>query len=143
MSSAAPCSDPPFSGLPPPRASTSTPPPVTHQTLDDLGQLPHRSTLSQHVTARRIGRHRAVGQTPFPLALRVQPDDALHPLADPTQGPLLRIVVVVPRIAQDEDRCPRVETAQLGVGAFAEGAPEVRLAVIIDGRLTERQLDRP
>src|SRR3990170_3087656 len=138
MPSAAPCSDPPFSGLPPPRASTSTPPPVTHQTLDDLGQLPHRPTLSKNVAARRVDRHRAVGQTPFPLALRVQPDDALRPLADPPQGPFLRLVVVVPRIAQDEDRRPGVETAQLGVGELAEGAPEVRLAVIVDGRLPER-----
>src|SRR3972149_6769884 len=101
MSSAAPCCDPPFSGLPPPRASTSTPPPVTHQTLDDLGQLPHRPTLPQHVAARRVDRHRAVGQTPFPLALRVQPDDALHPLADPPPGPFLRLAGVVPRLAPD------------------------------------------
>src|SRR6266481_2143307 len=55
-----------------------------------LDELPHRTALLHDVTGRGVERHHAVTDAPAPLAFRVEPDDALHPLADlpaPADGP--------------------------------------------------------
>src|SRR5207244_5560662 len=96
---------------------------------------------AREVAVRGTPRHHAVAYAAAPLALGIEPDDALHALADEPQRPRLRVVVIVPRVAEDENRRLPVERLQLGVREPAEGEAEIRAAVVVDGRRLERPLD--
>src|SRR5262245_14351648 len=85
-----------------PTRSAPAAPPVVDQVVHHLTQLADGAALADEVTGRGIERHHAIAHAPPPLPLGVQPDDALHALADEPQGPGLGIVVVVARVAQDE-----------------------------------------
>src|SRR5919201_3463019 len=76
--------------------SPAAAPPVMHEIVDDLAELTDRPALLHEITGRRVDRHHAVTDAPAPLALGVEPDDALDALADEPQCPALRVVVVVP-----------------------------------------------
>src|SRR2546428_89802 len=122
-------------------ALAAAPPPVVHEIVDDLTQLPDGPAFSDEVARRSVERHDAVADAPAPLTLRVQPDDPLHPLADEPQRPRLRVVVVVAGVAQHEDRRLPVQRLQLGLREPAEGEPEVRPAVVVHRGTLERPLD--
>src|SRR6266446_10672294 len=112
-----------------------------HEVVDDLTQLPDRPALPDEVARGRVKRHHAVPDAPAPLALRVQPDDPLRALADEPQRPRLRIVVVVARVAQHQDRRLPVERVELGFREPAEGKSKIRPARVVHGRALERPLD--
>src|SRR5262245_48878484 len=61
-------------------------PPLVHQLVHHLDELAHRPALLDDVAGRRVERHHAVADAPAPLALGVEPDDALDALADLTDG---------------------------------------------------------
>src|SRR5215475_14676064 len=82
--------------------SAPAPPPRVHELIDHLHELADGAALLDDVAGRRVERHHAVADAPPPLPFRIEPDDALHPLADLADGPGLGVIVVVPRIAQDE-----------------------------------------
>src|SRR5262245_19558470 len=96
-----------------------------HEVVDDLAELSDRAALADEVARGRVERHHAVADAPAPLAFRIQPDDSLHALANEPERPRLRIVVVVARVAQHEDRGFPVERVELGPGEPAEREPEV------------------
>ena len=73
------------------------------EVVDDFAELTDGAAFTDEVTRRRVHRHDAVADAPAPLPFRVQPDDAFDALANEPQRPPLRIVVVVPGIAEDED----------------------------------------
>src|SRR5438128_1557819 len=112
-----------------------------HEVVDDFTELTDRPTFSHEVARGRVERHDAVANAPAPLAFRIQPDDALHTLADEAQRPRLGIVVIVARIAKHEDRRLAVERVELGFRELAERESEVRAAVVVDRRTLERPLD--
>src|SRR3989304_4159370 len=87
-----------------PKGLPAPAPPRVHELVHHLHQLPHGAALLHDVAGGGVERHDAVADAPAPLPLRVQPDDALHPLADLAHGPRLRVVVVVARISQAEQR---------------------------------------
>src|SRR5262245_23980604 len=106
------------------RSAPATPP-LMHQLIDDLHELRDGAAFLHDVAGRRVERHDAVADPPAPLALRIQPDDALHPLANLTDGPGLGIVVVVAGIAQHEHGGLPVERFELGLAEAAERVAEV------------------
>src|SRR5213594_3501694 len=116
-------------------------PPVMHEVVDDLAELADRAALAHEVARGRVERHHAVADTPAPLTFRVQPDDSLHALADEPERPRLRIVVVVTRVAEYQDRRLAVERVELALRELAEGESEVGPAVVVDRRALERPLD--
>src|ERR1700730_13845587 len=107
-----------------------------------LDELPHRAALLHDVTGRGVERHHAVADAPAPLAFRVEPDDALHPLADLPDRPRLGIVVVVARVTQDQHGGLAVERIEVGAHEPAEREAEVGAAVIVDRRGLQRPFDR-
>src|SRR5262247_203312 len=109
--------------------------------VDHLDQLPHRPALLDDVAGRRVERHHAVADAPAPLALGVEPDDALDALADLTDGPRLRVIVVVASVAEDEHGGLPVERLDLGTAEPAERVAEVGPAVVVDGGRLEGPLD--
>src|SRR6267143_1485389 len=113
-----------------------------HEVVDDLDELADRAALAHEVARWRVERHHAVTDAPAPLTFRIEPDDALHALADEPERPRLRIVVVVARVAQHEDRRLAVERVEVGLRELAERESEVRSAVIVDRRALERPFDR-
>src|SRR6266545_5878014 len=113
-----------------PGGSAPAAPPLMHQLIHHLHKLPDGAALLDDVARRRVEWHDAVADPPPPLALGVQPDDPLHPLADLADGPGLRIVVVVAGIAQHEDRALAVEGFQLGPTEAAECVAEIRPAMV-------------
>src|SRR6267143_108396 len=123
------------------RPSAAPAPPVVDEVVDHLAELADRAALAHDVAGRGVHRHHAVADAPAPLALGVEPDDAFHALADEPQRPRLRVVIVVPRVAQDQDRRLAVERLQLRVREAAEGEAEVRAAVVVDGGRLEGPLD--
>src|SRR5215471_6963475 len=120
----------------------AAPPPVVHEVIDDLAELSDRAALAHEVARRRVERHHAVADAPAPLPFRIQPDDALHALAHEPERPRLRIVVVVARVAQHEDRRLAVERIELGLRELAEGESKIRPAVVVDRRSLEGPFDR-
>src|SRR5215471_21153085 len=88
-------------------------PPVMHEVVDDLGQLADGPAFLDEITGGGVQGHHAVAHAPAPLSFRIEPDDALHPLADEPERPRLRVIVVVPRVAQDEDGRLLVQRVQL------------------------------
>src|SRR5207244_11013551 len=96
---------------------------------------------AREVAVRGTPRHHAVAYAAAPLALGIEPDDALHALADEPQRPRLRVVVIVPRVAEDEDRRLPVERLQLGVREPAEGEAEIRAEGVIHRRRAALPLD--
>src|SRR5262245_25511860 len=123
------------------RSAPATPP-LMHQLIDDLHELRDGAAFLHDIAGRRVEWHDAVADAPAPLAFRVQPDDALHPLANLTDGPGLRVVVVVPGITQDEHGGLPIERVELGLGEAAERVPEVGAAMIVHGGRLERPVDR-
>src|SRR3984893_3184777 len=124
------------------RTALSPPaPPRVYELVDHLHQLAHRAAFLHDVARGRVERHHAVADTPAPLAFRIEPDDALDTLADLSNGPCLGVVVVVPRIAQDEHGGLAVQRLELGADKAAEGVAEVRAAVVVHRRALERPLD--
>src|SRR5262249_53559048 len=121
--------------------SAPAPPPVMHELVDDLDELPDGATLLHDVARGRVERHHAVADPPSPLALRIEPDYTLHALADLPDGPSLRVVVVVARVAEDQDRRLAVERLDLRPAKTAERVAEVGSAVVVDGGRPERPLD--
>src|SRR3989304_8639941 len=87
-----------------PKGLPAPAPPRVAELVHHLHQLPHGAALLHDVAGRGVERHDAVADAPAPLPLGVEPDDALHPLADLAHGPRLRGVVVVGRIPPDERR---------------------------------------
>src|SRR5262244_1563978 len=96
-----------------------------HEVVDDLAELPDRAALAHEVARRRIEWHHAVADAPAPLPFRIQPDDALHALAHEPERPRLRIVVVVARVTQHEDRRLAVERVELGLRELIESESEI------------------
>src|SRR5262245_41854768 len=81
---------------------TPAAPPLVHEVVHHLAELADDTALAHDVAGWRVERHHAVADPPAPLPLRVQPDDALDPVADETQRPRLRVVVVVPGVAEQQ-----------------------------------------
>src|SRR5689334_15882728 len=109
--------------------SAAAPPPVVHEVVHDLAELPDRAALLHEVARRRVHGHHAVADAPAPLPLGVEPDDALHALADEAQRPPLRVVVVVPRVTEDHHRGLAIQRLELRIREAAERVAEVRAAV--------------
>src|SRR5205085_8844756 len=82
------------------RPSTAPAPPVMHEIVDHFAELADGAAFTHQIARRRVHGHHAVADAPAPLSLGVEPDDALHTLADQPQRPRLRIVVVVPRVTE-------------------------------------------
>src|SRR5205823_8655935 len=78
-------------------------PPRVHEVVHDLAELADGAALAHDVARGCIERHHAVADAPAPLPLGVEPDDALHALADEAQRPRLRIVVVAAGVAEHQD----------------------------------------
>src|SRR5262245_27334239 len=123
--------------------SATPAPPLVHEVVHHLAQLADGAALAHDVAGGRVERHHAVADTPAPLALGVQPDDALHPLADLPERPRLGVVVVVARVAQQQDGRLLVERLQLSGGEAVERVAEVGAAMIVHWRSLERPLDGP
>src|SRR5262245_10303071 len=123
------------------RRSPAPAPPLVHELVDDLHELAHRAALLHDVAGRRVERHHAVANAPAPLALRVEPDDALDALADLPDGPRLGVVVVVAGVPEDQHGGLPVERVDLRAAEAAERVAEVRPAVIVDRRALERPVD--
>src|SRR5215471_4754467 len=121
--------------------SAPAPPPRVHELIDYLHELADGATLLDDVAGGRVERHHAVTDAPPPLPFRIEPDDALHALADLPDGPGLGIVVVVARVAQDQHGGLAVQRLDLRAHEAAEGIPEVRAAVVVDGGALERPVD--
>src|SRR5881275_1597433 len=96
--------------------ATPPAPPVVDEVVHDLAELADRPALSHEVARGRVERHDRVADAPAPLPLGVEPDDPLHALADVPQGPRLGIVVVVTRVAEDQNGRLAVERVELGLG---------------------------
>src|SRR5262245_1138698 len=114
-----------------------------NEVVHDFAELADRAALAHDIAGRRVHRHHAIADSPAPLALGIEPDDAFDALTDEPQRPRLRIVVVVPRVAEHEDRGLPVERFQLGVREPTEREAEVGPAVIVDRRGLQRPLDAP
>src|SRR5262249_25233439 len=86
------------------RSATSIPfwPRSAHQTIDDAVQLIQIAALLDHIAVRQIAIHFAVAEAPRQAILRVQPDHLLGALVNLLEHPLVRQIVVVARIAQDD-----------------------------------------
>src|SRR5439155_14011083 len=123
-------------------ALPATPPPVVDEVVHDLAELRDRPALAHEVARGRVEGHHAVADAPAPLPFGVEPDDALHALADEPERPRLRVVVVVARVAQDQDGRLPVERVELRLREPAERVAEVRPAVVVDRRALQRPLDR-
>src|SRR6267142_2208561 len=74
-----------------------------YHAVDHLVELVQVSTLLDDVTVREVAIHLAVAESPRHLVLRVQPDELFRALLDLLQHPLVRQVVVVARVAEDDD----------------------------------------
>src|SRR5262249_4989464 len=92
-----------------PHPSSTAPPPVMHEIVDDLAELADGAALADEITGRSVERHHAVTDAPAPLSFGIQPNDTFHALAHHPERPRLGVVVVVPSIAEDEDRRAAVQ----------------------------------
>src|SRR5215467_8082949 len=121
--------------------SAPAPPPRVHELIDHLHELADGAALLDDVAGRRVEGHHAVADAPPPLPFGIEPDDALHALADLPDGPGLGIVVVVPRVTQDQHGGLAVQRLDVRAHEAAEGVGEVRAAVIVDEGALERPVD--
>src|SRR5215472_9305417 len=121
--------------------SAPAPPPRVHELIDHLHELADGAALLDDVAGGRVERHHAVADAPPPLPFRIEPDDALHALADLPDGPGLGIVVVVARVAQDQHGGLAVQRLDLRAHEAAEGIPEVRAAVVVHRGTLEGPVD--
>src|ERR1051325_3406445 len=99
------------------------------QVVDDAIKLAEVPALLDHGAVRRVAIHLAVAEPPRHPVLGVQPDDLLRALLNVLQHPLVRQVVVVASVAEDDHGGALVTRGEMLAVEALEGAPEVGMRV--------------
>src|SRR3989454_323657 len=113
-----------------------------HQAVDHVVELVQVPALLDQGAVGRVAVHLAVAEAPGHLVLGVEPDDLFGALLHVLEHPVVRQVVVVAPVAQDDDRGALVHRGQEVPVEGLEGTPEVRVGVDVDDVAVERRLDR-
>src|SRR5579864_2276583 len=112
------------------------------QTIDHPIKLVEIAALFHQVAVRAVAIHLAVAEAPGITALRIKPDDFFGALADFTQAPVMRQVVIVARVAEHDHSRALVDRANMIGDEVAERVAEVRMRVHVDDVALERDVER-
>src|SRR5262249_20156536 len=113
-----------------------------HDQIDNLIKLINAAALLGDVTIRHVTRHFAVADTPSHPALRIKPDELLGFLLNLPQHPIVRSVIVVAPVADDQDRGLAIHRGKKVFIKLLEGATKIRMRKHIDDVALEGSFDR-
>src|SRR5208283_152343 len=122
-----------------PRGSS---PSACDQAIDHPIKLVEIAALFHQVAVRGVAIHFAVAEAPGIAAFRIKPDHFFGALADFTQAPVVRKIVIVARGAQHDDGGALVHGAQMIGDEVAERVAEIRMGIHVDDIAGERDIDR-
>src|SRR5580704_14826893 len=117
-------------------------PSACDQAIDHAVKLVEIAALFHQVAVRSVAIHLAVAEAPRVAALRIKPDHSFGALADFTQTPIVRQVVIVARVAEHDHGRPLVHRTQMVGDEVAERVAEVRVSVHVDDIALERDVER-
>src|SRR5208283_1110759 len=122
-----------------PRGSS---PSACDQAIDHPIKLVEIAALFHQVAVRGVAIHFAVAETTGIAAFRIKPDHFFGALADFTQAPIVREIVIVARVAEHDDGGALVDGAQMIGDEVAEGVAEIRVGIDVDDIALERDVER-
>src|SRR5208283_1393064 len=102
------------------------------QAIDHAVKLVEIAALFHQVAVRGVAIHFTVAEAPGVAALRIKPDHSFGALADFTQAPVVRKIVIVARVAQHDDGGALVHGAQMICDEVAERVAEIRMGIHVD-----------
>src|SRR5579883_738183 len=88
-----------------------------------------------------VALHLAIAESPCAAALGIEPDEPLGALANLAQAPVMRQVVVVARVAQNDHGGAPVDRADMVTHKGAEGVTEIRMGVHVYNITAERRVE--
>src|ERR1035437_2031616 len=100
------------------------------------------AALFHQVAVRGVAIHFAVAEAPGIAAFRIKPDHFFGALADFTQAPFVREIVIVARVAEHDDGGALVDGAQMIGDEVAERVAEIRVGVYVDDVALECDVER-
>src|SRR6476620_6840781 len=103
-----------------------------HDQIDNLIKLIDAAALFRDVTIRRVTRHFAVADAPGHAALGIEPDELLGFLFNTPQPPIVRPVVIVAPVTDDQHRGLAVHCGKTVFVELLEGATEIRVRKHVD-----------
>src|SRR6266481_9554340 len=111
------------------------------QTIDHPIKLVEIAALFHQVAVWAVTIHLAVAKAPGITALRIKPDDFLGALADFTQAPVMRQIVIVARVTEHDHGRAFVHRANMIGNEIAERVAEIRVRVHVDDIALERDVE--
>src|SRR5258707_2325199 len=99
------------------------------QAIDHPIKLVEIAALFHQVAVRSIAIHLAVAEAPGIAALRIKPNDFFGALADFTQAPVMRQIVIVAGIAEDYHGRALVHRADVIRNEIAKRVAEVGMSI--------------
>src|SRR5438552_3109884 len=113
-----------------------------HQSVDHFVELVQVAALLDDVAVREVAIHLAVAESPRHLVLRVEPDELFRALLDLLQHPLVREIVVVARVTEDDHGRVARDRRQVVAMEESERTPEVGVRIDVDHVAADRLVDR-
>src|SRR5579863_5514139 len=110
--------------------------------VHDAVELVEIAALLDQIAVRRVAFHLAIAETPGVAALGIEPDDTAGALANFTQAPVVRQIIIVARVAQHDHRGALVDRSDMVADEIAERAAEIRVRIDVDQVALERDVER-
>src|SRR5215469_6164645 len=90
----------------------------------------------------RVAFHFAVAESPRIAALRIEPNYPPSALRDFPQRPVMRQIVVISRVAENDNCCPLINSADMVGRKITKRPSEIRMRVHINDITLERYVQR-